>query len=111
VIDCTNIKVSFYENDQLLDEQTIGKISGGTDKEVMFTWIPIKTGLMRLKFVIDRQNKVFETNEKNNALYYNFTIKSGKSTGTPGFEPVLVVMTLALVAVVASRRKLRGEKH
>ena len=110
VIECTNVKIDFYENDQLLDEQTIGILSGGTDKEVSFTWIPIKTGLVRLKLIIDPQNKVFETNENNNGLYYNFTIKSGKSTGTPGFEPVPVLLTLSLIAVVVSRRRiLRGE--
>ena len=112
VIEYTNVKVSFYENGQMLDEQTIGKFTGGSDKEIAFTWVPIKTGLMKLKLMIDPHDKILETNENNNALYYNFTIKAGKSTGTPGFEPVPVLLTLALVAVVISRRgRLRGENH
>jgi uncharacterized membrane protein len=112
IIEYANVEVRLFENGQLISSQTIGKFPGGADKEVVFTWVPIKNGPTKLKFVIDPLNKISETNERNNELSLDLIIRAAKSTPTPGFEPVLVTMTLVIVTIVASsRRRLRGETH
>jgi uncharacterized membrane protein len=110
IIEYANVEVRLFENGQLISSQTIGKFPGGADKEVVFTWVPIRNGPTKLKFVIDPLNKISETNERNNELSLDLIIRAAKSTPTPGFEPVLVAMTLVIVTIVASsRRRLRGE--
>jgi len=104
--DCVDVVVRFYEGDHQMDSQTIKVFPAGTEKAVMFTWVPAGSGEFNLRYVIDPENRIVETDKKDNVMIDKVTVGSSKGGGIPGFEPVFVIAAIAVVAaVVAIRRK------
>jgi len=104
-VDGENITIRFYEGDTPAGVNTLERFAGGTNKTVVFTWIPPKAGAFKLKFWIDPDDLVIETNEDDNVKVDKVSVRA--STGDiPGFEPMLLVLAIvAVAAVVAVRRR------
>jgi len=104
-VDCENVTVRFYEGDTPAGINVLERFPGGTNKTVVFTWIPTHAGNYRLQFKIDPDDAVIETNEDDNNKVDKVTVRSGGGL-VPGFDPILIIAAIAVVAVlVAARRK------
>ena len=103
--DCTDVVVRFYEGDHQMDSQTIKVFPAGTEKAVLFTWVPAGTGEYKLRYVIDPENRIVETDKKDNVMNDKVTVGSSGGGGIPGFEPAFVIMAIAIVAAVLVVRR------
>jgi subtilase family serine protease len=63
-----DIKVSIFENDALIGNDTIGTIPGEDSREIRVDWTPSQEGNRVLKIILDPLNVIEETNEKNNEV-------------------------------------------
>jgi uncharacterized membrane protein len=103
-VDCENVTVRFYEGDTPAGVATLERFPGGTNKTVVFTWIPPKAGSFKLKYVIDPDNLIIETNKEDNTRVDRVTVRSGSGL-VPGFDPILIVAAIAVVAVIVTIRR------
>lgn len=64
--DAGTFGVTLYDNDQLVESQTVDGLGTGASKIVTFNWKPNTAGSHNLKVIIDLLNQVEESNETNN---------------------------------------------
>jgi uncharacterized membrane protein len=103
--DCADVEVRFYEGDHQMDSQTIKVFPAGTEKAVLFTWVPAGSGEYNLRYVIDPENRIVETDKKDNVMNDKVTVGPHKGGGVPGFEPAFVIMAIAVVAALVTVRR------
>jgi uncharacterized membrane protein len=104
-VDCENVTVRFYEGDTPAGINVLERFPGGTNKTVVFTWIPTHSGNYRLQYKVDPDDAIIETNEDDNIKVDKVTVRSGSGL-VPGFDPIMIVGAIAVVAaLVALRRK------
>jgi subtilase family serine protease len=106
-VQCDNVNVSFYDKDNLAGKMEVEVVAPGREGTVVFTWMP-SAGQHNLKFVVDSDNSIVETNEQDNTMSVKKTVESGSSL-IPGFEGtwLLVAGAIAMMAVVVIRRRLQ----
>jgi len=104
-VDCENVSVRFYDGNVPAGAVTLERLPSDTNKTVVFTWIPTQAKEYKLKFVIDPDDQVMETNEEDNIKQDKVTVRSGGGL-MPGFEGVFLMMAMMVgVAAVLLRRK------
>ncbi len=74
-----------------------------SNKTATFTWVPQK-GKHGIQFKVDPDNTLVETDEKNNQIKESVQVYSSNDI-LPGFEPLIVVVAMALAALVFVRRR------
>lgn len=100
-----NVTVRFYEGGTILGTEKLNRLTANSNKTVTFTWVP-REGKRTVKFVVDPDNTIIETDKKNNQMKDSVTVKS-RSELLPGFEPLLVLAAVALALSVAVFRRRR----
>jgi uncharacterized membrane protein len=100
-----NVTVRFYEGGTILGAEKLNRLPGNTNKTVTFTWLP-KEGQRKVKFMVDPDNTIIETDEKNNLMKDTLTVSS-RNEILPGFEPLLLLGAVAMALVVALIRRRR----
>lgn len=103
--DCEDVEVRFYEGDQQMDSQTIKIFPAGTEKVVVFAWVPQGTGDYKLRYVIDPENRIVETDKTDNVLTGKVTVGSHSNGFIPGFEGPALVMAIVVMVILASRKR------
>jgi uncharacterized membrane protein len=100
-----NVTVRFYEGGTILGAERLNRLPGNTNKTVTYTWMP-KAGQRQVKFMVDPDNSIIETDEKNNLMKDSLSVRSSDQI-LPGFEPLilLVAAAMALAAAVFRRRR------
>ena len=100
-----NVTVRFYEDKTIVGTERLEIVSGGSNRTVTFTWLA-KAGPHTLKFVVDPDNLIVESNKKDNTAKENVKVGGGGWNDMPGFEmPFLVLALGAAAAVMVARRK------
>jgi uncharacterized membrane protein len=100
-----NVTVRFYEGGTILGAEKLSRLPGNTNKTVTFTWLP-KEGRRTVKFMVDPDNSIVETDERNNLMKDTLSVSS-RNEILPGFEPLLLVAAAALAVAVAFSRRRR----
>jgi subtilase family serine protease len=105
-VQCDNVNVSFFDKESLAGKLEVEVVAPGREGTVVFTWMP-SAGVHNLKFVVDSDNSIVETNEQDNSMSLKKTVES-PNTLIPGFEGtyLLVAGAIAMMAVVVVRRRL-----
>jgi uncharacterized membrane protein len=103
-VDCENVSVRFYDGNVPAGAMTLERLPGDTNKTVVFTWIPTKAGTYKLRFVIDPDDQVMETDEEDNEKIDKVTVQSGTNI-LPGFEALFLMVALMVGAVVVVLRR------
>ncbi len=102
-VNVDNVTVRFYEGGTILGTERINHLSASSNKTATFTWVP-GAGKHTIRFLVDPDNTIIESDRTNNQLKETVNISS-QSSILPGFEPLLVIMALAGVAVIIARRR------
>ena len=100
-----NVTVRFYEGGTILGAEKLSRLPGNTNKTVTFTWLP-KEGRRTVKFMVDPDNSIIETDEHNNLMKDTLTVSS-RNEILPGFEPLLLLAAVAMALAVALVRRRR----
>jgi uncharacterized membrane protein len=105
-VDNENVTVRFYDGNVPSGVVTLERLPGNTNKTVVFTWIPTESGEYKLKFVVDPDDQIMETDEEDNTKDDKVTVRSGRNL-LPGFEGVFMMMAVMLGAamILVRRRK------
>jgi subtilase family serine protease len=104
-VDNENVTVRFYDGNVPSGVVTLERLPGDTNKTVVFTWIPTEAGTYKLKFVIDPDDQIMETDEEDNIKQDKVTVRSGGGL-MPGFEGVFLMVAIMVgAAAVLLRRK------
>jgi len=103
IVDVTNVEVFMYDNGVYVATIKLETMKPGEQKDVVFNWTP-KAGEHNLKFVIDPNGAITESDEDNNEVTTTTTAR-GASSSTPGFECVFLVVAVIGTVAVLSRRK------
>jgi len=103
IADVTNVEVFMYDNGVYVSTMKLENLKPGEQKDVVFAWTP-KAGEHELKFVIDPNGAITESDESNNDVTTTTTAR-GASSSTPGFECVLLVAAVLGVVAILSRRR------
>jgi uncharacterized membrane protein len=100
-----NVTVRFYEGGTILGAEKLSRLPGNTNKTVTFTWLP-KEGRRTVKFMVDPDNSIIETDERNNLMKDTLTVSS-RNEILPGFEPLLLLgaLSIALAGVLFRKRR------
>ena len=105
-VDLENVTVRFYEGDVPSGVMTLERLPGNTNKTVVFTWIPTTAGDFKLKFVVDPDDQIMETNEEDNTKIDKVVVRKNNDL-IPGFEGVLMVVGMMLACLVVALRRRR----
>jgi len=104
-VNVENVTVRFYEDKTIMGNEKLERVSGGSNRTVTFTWLA-KAGPHALKFVVDPDNMIVESNKKDNTAKETVKVSGGGWNDMPGFEAPLMVLALAAgAAVMVARRK------
>jgi uncharacterized repeat protein (TIGR01451 family) len=102
-VNVENVTIRFYEGGTILGTERLSRMPANSNKTATFTWVP-QDGRHSITFKVDPDNTLVETDEKNNQVKETITVV--KSTDIlPGFEPLLVIVALAGVAMLIGRKR------
>ncbi|MEW5759876.1 MAG: CARDB domain-containing protein [Candidatus Thermoplasmatota archaeon] len=94
-----NVVVYFYEGNKVIDKVVFDKLAPQSTQKAAFTWLS-KGGNNKLRFVVDRDNEITETNEDNNAMTLNVLIPSKERGFIPGFEILVILIAMLFVSYI-----------
>jgi subtilase family serine protease len=84
--------------------ERLERLPGGANRTVTFTWLA-KGGGHTLKFWVDPDNLIIETNKNDNIAKESVNVQSSGLGELPGFEMPLLFLALAGAAFLAVLRK------
>lgn len=101
-----NVTVRFYQDKTIMSTERLERLPGGNNRTVTYTWLA-KGGSHSLKFVVDPDNLIIETNKKDNTAKESVNVQQPGFGELPGFEMPFVVVAMigAAVAVMFRKRK------
>ena len=102
-VNVENVTIRFYEGGTILGTERLSRMPANSNKTATFTWVPQK-GSHNIQFRVDPDNTLVETDEKNNNVKETVTVYSSNDI-LPGFEPLILVVALAAVALLFGRRR------
>lgn len=102
-VNVENVTIRFYEGGTILGTERLSRMPANSNKTATFTWVPQK-GKHGIQFKVDPDNTLVETDEKNNQIKESVQVYSSNDL-LPGFEPLIVVVAMALAALVFVRRR------
>ena len=102
-VNVENVTIRFYEGGTILGTERLSRMPSNSNKTATFTWVP-KDGRHGITFKVDPDNTLVETDEKNNLVKETVTVYKSSDI-LPGFEPLLVIVALAAVALMFVRRR------
>jgi len=105
-VNVENVTIRFLDGTTILGTEKLERLPSNSNKTATFTWVP-RSGQHSLKFVVDPENSIIESDEKNNVMKDSMNIRGGGLEMLPGFEPLLAVFAIALAAVGISFRRKR----
>ena len=94
-----NVTVRFYQDSSIMANDKLEMVTGGTNRTVTFTWMA-KGGDHTLKFVVDPDNMVVESNKKDNMAKQSVRVQAPGFLEMPGFGAPLLLLAMALGATV-----------
>jgi uncharacterized membrane protein len=104
-VNVDNVTVRFQDGSTIMGTERLERMQANTNKTVTFTWVP-RAGQHTLKFTVDPDNSIIESDEKNNIMKDSVNIRGSGLEVLPGFEPILMLFAVLAGAVcVAYRRK------
>lgn len=103
-VNVENVSVRFYMDKTIMSTERLERVPGGSNRTVTFTWLT-KGGDHSLRFVVDPDNMVVESNKKDNTAKENVRVQQPGFGELPGFELPFLVLALLGAAAVALVRK------
>ncbi|MEM2976531.1 MAG: CARDB domain-containing protein [Thermoplasmata archaeon] len=103
-VNVENVVVRFYEDKTILGNERLDRVAGGQNYTVTFTWLA-RAGPHNLRFVVDPDDLVVESNEADNIAKEKLTVGGAGWMEMPGFEAVLGLLALCVVASLALLRR------
>jgi uncharacterized membrane protein len=99
-----NVTVRFYQDKTIMATERLERLPGGANRTVTFTWLA-KAGSHTLKFWVDPDNLIIETNKNDNIAKESVNVQGSGFGELPGFELPLLFLALAGAAFLAVLRK------
>jgi uncharacterized membrane protein len=99
-----NVTVRFYQDKTIMSTERLERLPGGTNRTVTFTWLA-KGGAHTLKFWVDPDNLIIETNKNDNIAKEQVKVQTPGFGELPGFELPLLFLALVGGAFLAVLRK------
>jgi uncharacterized membrane protein len=99
-----NVTVRFYQDKTIMSTERLERLPGGTNRTVTFTWLA-KGGAHTLKFWVDPDNLIIETNKNDNIAKEQVNVQTTGFGELPGFELPLLFLALVGGAFLAVLRK------
>jgi hypothetical protein len=118
-IDARDIEIALYVDDQFLDSRSIRRLVNSSAPEfkdilISFTWKPI-AGSHKIAVVIDPDNSIVESNEKNNEAVDTISIKSQNILSSFINQketcPIILVIIAAMIMGLVGYYVLRKRKQ
>lgn len=108
-VNITDFNVTFIDEQESTQGKPTGtnmieRMTGGTNKTVVFVWMPMKSGSHKLRFSVDPDNRISETNENDNIVSQVLVVKASSVT-PPSPCGGIFIISLACVAVPWMRRR------
>jgi uncharacterized membrane protein len=102
-VNVENVTIRFYEGGTILGTERLSRMPANSNKTATFTWVP-QDGRHGITFKVDPDNTLVETDEKNNQIKESVTVYKSSDI-LPGFEPLLLVVALAVASLLFFRRR------
>jgi uncharacterized membrane protein len=102
-VNVENVTIRFYEGGTILGTERLARMPANSNKTATFTWVP-QDGRHGITFKVDPDNTLVETDEKNNQIKESVTVYKSSDI-LPGFEPLLLVVALAVASLLFVRRR------
>jgi len=99
-----NVTVRFYQDKTIMSTERLERLPGGANRTVTFTWLA-KGGAHTLKFWVDPDNLIIETNKNDNIAKESVNVQTSGFGELPGFEMPLLFLALAGASFLAVLRK------
>jgi hypothetical protein len=106
--DANNVKVMFYDGDEIIGEKIIDVITEGTSEEVSITWEPDR-GEHNLRVKIDPYDEdVSEVDTSNNQMEKSITVNRD---WTPVIIAIIIVIIIAIILIFMLLRSRKERKE
>ena len=76
LVNASNFTSLFKVNDEIMDEIKIESLNRTQNKSISFYWTPNTTGVYSLTVELDPENNISESNETNNNITLNVTVRA-----------------------------------